>query len=94
MGVELFLIKRSISRSPSHFRILLEEAGVDPNSSNCDLINHGSVNQHLRYVKEEDVQKAGCADEAEVHCVKRECHSAVDQTEFENGSMVRVIQCA
>ena len=76
-------------RSPSQFRILVEEAGVDPSSYSCDL----SVPppSHLRYVEEGDVQEGDCErkDDAEVHCVKQECRSAVAKAEFENDSMVR-----
>ena len=81
-------------RSPSQFRILVEEAGVHPGSYSCDLNFPVPPPPHLRYVEEEDVQEGGCEgkdDEEvpEVHCVKQECRSAVAKAEFENDSMVR-----
>ena len=92
---ELFVIKHLINRSPYQFRILLEEVGVNLNSYNCDLITSasGGIQQHLRYVEDEDVKNAGCGGEhnTEIQCVKQECRSAVAQAVFENGSMVRVL---
>ena len=71
----------------------MNEAAIDLNPYSCDLVNRGSIHQHLRYVNEEDVETGGCDEEgAEVHCMKKECRAAVDHAEFEKGSLVSVIR--
>ena len=81
-----FIIKHSIGRSPAQFRALIEDAGVDAKSYQCDF----GVPAYLRYVEREDVERAGCDAGEQIHCFRKECRSAVADAEFEEDSMVRI----